>query len=365
MKVYFDNLIVQKEYIKYKESTEGKAPSFEEPVLGRPIYDFEAAASNKDYPRGLEVTENSGRVDVVGALRKKKLEITGSRFDGHKNPEISTYCYTPDSAANAYVFSADLNVSYDSTWAIWRNIGRLTFSDDAGNGVFTLLLRAKRSGNVTQICITDKTALGSPLVTFNSGTSLSFKAIYFPEKSEILIFINGTFVTAYKNSTATATIDRMSISVDTGVGMKLSIDNLVLAGEILDYNATMKWPDVADGLGKPAPEFPWISGDSGAPDSGNASEDMDTDGFTPTDNPTEKVEPTEPPAPPIPPEDGGDSGDSGDGDGTGGEGGDSGNTGGDPDDGGDDNTGGGDNTGDTDVDNGDSIGGGYHGGAWS
>lgn len=352
MKVYFDNLIVQKEYIKYKEATEeGKAPSFEEPVLGRPIYDFEAANSNKDYPRGLEVIENSGSVDILGALRKKKLEITGSRFDGHKNPEVSLYCYTPDTAANAYVFSADLSATYDSEWAIWRNIGRISFFDDAGNGVINLLLRAKRSGGVTQLCITDKTALGNPLITFNSGSSLNLKAVYFPENSEILIFVNGIFVTVYKNSAATAAIDRMTVSIDTGIGMKLSVDNLALTGEILDYNATVKWPDVADGLGKPAPEFPWISGDSGAPDSGDASEDMDKDGFTPTDNPTEKVEPIESPAPPTPPDDGGEGDDSGN---TGG-----GNTGGD-DSG---NTGG--SGGIIPDDNGEYLGGGYHAGAWS
>ncbi len=365
MKVFFDNLIVQKEYIKYKEATEeGKAPSFDEPVLGRPVYDFESASSNKDYPRGLEVTENSGSVDILGALRKKKLEITGSRFDGHKNPEVSLYCYTPDTAANAYVFSADLAATYDSEWAIWRNIGKLSFSDSDGNGVITLLLRAKRSGGVTQICITDKTALGNPLITFNSGSSLNLKAVYFPENSEILVFVNGAFVTSYKNSTATAAIDRMTVSIDTGIGMKLSVDNLALTGETLDYNATVKWPDVADGLGKPAPEFPWISGDSGAPDSGDASEDMDNSGFTPTDNPTEKVEPVEPPPPPTEPDDGGEGDDSGNtgGDNTGGD--DSGNTGGD-------NTGSGDsgNTGGSGGiipdDNGEYLGGGYHAGAWS
>ncbi len=364
MKVYFDNITVQKEYIKYEKPTDGKAPTFEEPVLGRPVYDFEATTSNKDYPRGLEVLENSGKVDIVGSVGKRKLEISGSRFAGHKNPELAFYCYNPDGDANAYVFAADIVATYNADWAIWKNLANLTFLDIDGNAVISLMLRAKRVGNSTQLCITDKSNLSSPLITFGSDTSFNLRAVYFPENSEIFVYANETFVTSYKNSSATGEIDKMKISIETGVGIKLTVDNLALTGESIDYYALKEWPNVADGLGKPAPEFPWISGDSNVPDSGDTSEDMELGGFTPTDKPTEKVEPIEP-APPTEPDDGGDeggsggdSGGTGDGDDEGGSGGDSGGTGDGDDEGGSGD--GSDNVGD-----GESTGGGYHPGAWS
>ena len=348
MKVYFDNIIVQRENVKYVESEESKTPEFETPVLGRPVYDFEGAKDKKDYPRDLEVTENSGSVDVLGSVGKGYLKIAGTETAGKKNPELLVYNYNETPEANAYVYSSYIEASYAATWAIWRNVARLSFLDVDGNGVFTLLLRAKRSGSLTQLCLTDKTSLSSPLITFNSDGGFNLSVVYFPEASEIFVYINGVFVTSYINSSAKNAVDSMKISVDSAVALTLNIDNLSLVGRSLDYNEYKKSPNVADGLGKPAPEFPWISGDGDAPDSGNPSEDMDIGGFTPTDNPTEKVEPV------APPDEGGDEPGGGD---------DGGGTGNEPEGGGE---GGGDIGGsDEDYGTGESTGGGYHDGSWT
>jgi len=240
----FDNIAVYKRNDIYEVETDPlNQPVYtvDRPTLEENIFDFNGSDSEKDYPKGIEVSEGDGSVTVS----ENALLLGSGTTEGFK---VKAPHFIREAGANCDVFEADLTLKSAEEGA--RVALNFISSDYTESEVLGLLLEARKSGDETYLALLSypDAVAGDTFeeVYIPLGDTVKIKIEYYADAKAALVYIDGkllTFVDEVAAGAATLEIGGLYITDLLSGDISISLDNLKLDREKCDFKAATT-PDI-------------------------------------------------------------------------------------------------------------------------
>ena len=244
-KLRVDNFIVERDNVEYTADDPIEEPSFELPVLGAPIYDFQNSDVGGKFPKDLSVKANNGEASVKALNTEKYLELIAkdhytadSDFNtDKKNPSVVAHAYPVAEDGNAFSIGMTLKIdslSSESAGAA-SSFMRLNLADEVGTQFMSYKLLYDVRDGETVIRFVDSASVSKTLAEFAEGEKVNLRIEYFPEKGTSNIYLNDK-ITGTVSGDTTALLGKITLALETSSNAKIHLDNLAVIRTSLAYS---------------------------------------------------------------------------------------------------------------------------------
>ncbi len=261
-----DNIVTEKGKKNFEGELTANKFVFPEPVMGRPIYDFEDSDAGEIFPEDLLVDKKSNVAEIVDVDGSKKLYLVGTDFYYHDsdtpgvinwntknyNPRVTVFAHPTDEAGNAYVLEYEMKMLHASIQSpAGTNVYRISFYDALDRVFMTFNFRYETVGSTTYIKLFDAANTNTELVRFTCGETVRLRLEYFPEEGAVKVYFGEQYVALSKNG-AVSLPRKVLMGIETGANTEMYIDDVVFVRDTIDFGTASPTP-----LPPPAaPELP-------------------------------------------------------------------------------------------------------------